>query len=144
MSLMLRNTVLLPESKLSLSWPQGHYLSERSIPTFFSDPVDQLFTDLSNSLWSRRDLGETIPAPLPNEPMKNYSANPGHRAWRRTVVSTPGPWPPDHSTNSFIHFGKGQKTLATHPLHTFSLPTCMLDPGLNSLHCNESCIKTES
>lgn len=40
------------------------------------------------------------------------------------MVSTAGP------TNSLIHFGKGQRTLATHPLYTLSLPTCMLNPGL--------------
>ena len=54
------------------------------------------------------------------------------------MVSTAGPWPPDHSTDPLIHSGKGQRNLATHSLYTFSLSTSMLNPGLNfnSLHCN--------
>ena len=99
-------------------------------PTLSGSGILLAFTDLNNFSWLRRDPRETILTHLLTEAKKS-SADQGRRAWKRTLVSTPGPWPPDHSTSSFLHLDKGQKRAPdTYSLYIFSPPTCMLEPGL--------------
>lgn len=96
-------------------------------PTLSGSGILLAFTDLSNFSWLRGDPRETILTHLLTEAKKS-SADQGCRAWRRTLVSTPGPWPPDHSTSSFllIMVRKGLQShipfiYSVHPLACLSL-----------------------
>lgn len=76
---------------------QRQHLLKLGTPRFFPAPVSLAFTDLNNFFWPRRDLGETTLTHLLWANEKPCSADGGRGAWR-ILVSTPGPWPPDHSS----------------------------------------------
>ena len=59
-------------------------------PTLSGSGILLAFTDLNNFSWLRRDPRETILTHLLTEAKKS-SADQGRRAWKRTLVSTPGP-----------------------------------------------------
>lgn len=82
-------------------------------PTLSGSGILLAFTDLSNFSWLRRDPRETILTHLLTEAKKS-SADQGCRAWKRTLVSTPGPWPPDHSTSPSFILIKVRRGLQAH------------------------------
>lgn len=89
-------------------------------PTLSGSGILLAFTDLSNFSRLRRDPRETILTHLLTEAKKS-SADQGCRAWKRTLVSTPGPWPPDHSTSPSFILIKVRKGLQTHTPFIYSV-----------------------
>lgn len=89
-------------------------------PTLSGSGILLAFTDLSNFSWLRRDPRETILTHLLTEAKKS-SADQGCRAWKRTLVSTPGPWLPDHSTSPSSILIKIRKGLQTHTPFVYSV-----------------------
>lgn len=96
------------------TWPpEATVAGTRHSPTPAGSGILLASTDPSNFSWLRRDPREKILTHLLTEAKKS-SAEQGCRAWRRTLVSTPGPWPPDHSTSPSFLLIKVRKGLQSH------------------------------